>query len=68
VYLQRRFLPWQILSDSKYKKVGEMKKNICIEELCKDCVPCLKEYLKYCYNLEFDEKPNYDYLWNLFDT
>lgn len=67
VYLQKKNLPWQdILIKQRVKKVAHLKKTADLEELCKGCVPELLDYLKYCYKLDFDEKPDYYYLMNLF--
>jgi len=67
VYLQKNHLPWQeIDSKDRFKKVADMKSNCNFEDLCQGCVPELKKYLDYCYKLEFDEKPDYEFLLKLF--
>jgi len=69
VYLQKLYLPWQnIDGKNKYEKVAEMKENINIEYLCDGCVSGLKEYLEYCYKLDFEDEPDYEYLLNFFRT
>lgn len=70
IYLQKGGLPWQGLNELKrskrYEKVGEMKKNIDNKILCDGCVKGMREYMEYVNKLEFEEKPDYDYLLNLF--
>ena len=43
IYLHRGSLPWQNIKVQQktawYKKIMEMKVNISLEDLCKDCPP-----------------------------
>eukprot|EP01084_Bolivina_argentea_P172971 299595_1 len=63
-------LPWSGLKRTSEKDViGETKINIPMEYLCKRFnIPKEFElYLTYCRTLKFEEKPNYDYLKQLFN-
>ena len=57
-------LPWYELKG--WKKIGEAKKLTPVEDICKGCPIEFHMYLHYCYGLQFDEKPDYDYLRKLF--
>ena len=57
-------LPWYELKG--WKTIGEAKKLTPIEDVCKGCPIEFHMYLYYCYGLQFDEKPDYNYLRNLF--
>lgn len=63
VYLFKGKLPWQnIKHDDKkerYKLIGEKKKQVSEEELCKNMPKEFVVFLKYVRNLDFDEKPPY---------
>ena len=43
------------------KKIGNMKINSSVKELCKK-TPFLEEFARYTYQLKFEEEPNYNYL------
>ena len=47
-----------------YKK---RRLEIDLDELCANVSPILREYMKYCYNLKFDEDPDYEFLQDLLD-
>jgi serine/threonine protein kinase len=70
IYFMKGKLPWQgLASDTKsdkYKLIGEMKQKISINELCEGVPEEFKDYLVYVRNLEFKQKPNYKYLYELF--
>jgi serine/threonine protein kinase len=70
IYLLVKKLPWQGLKKKKncdhIKLIGECKMKTSINDLCKGIPSCFKEYIKYCRNMDFDEKPDYNYLKNLF--
>lgn len=70
VYLLLNKLPWQGLKKKKdvdhIKTIGECKKNTELEVLCEGLPQCFLEYIKYCRDLEFNEKPDYEYLKKLF--
>ena len=65
-------LPWQGVSckakAEKYIKIYNMKKYLNLEEFCKDMPKEIIYYLNYCKQLEFEQKPNYDYLRGLFEN
>jgi serine/threonine protein kinase len=73
IYLIRGELPWQNIvienKDEKIAEVGKIKKNTKIRDICKDLPENMYKYLKYCYKLKFEEKPDYEkcriYLENL---
>ncbi|KAJ3074046.1 hypothetical protein HDU98_012239 [Podochytrium sp. JEL0797] len=64
-------LPWQGIKAAtptqKYEKIGQMKCWVPVDELCHGFPEEFRIYLKYCRDLTFDEKPDYNYLWGLFD-
>lgn len=70
VYFLLRKLPWQGLKKKKdvdhIKLIGECKMKTSLDELCKNIPQCFKDYIKYSRELKFDEKPDYNYLRNLF--
>ena len=47
--------------------VVKKKKRTTVENLCKECHIEFHMYLNYVRSLRFDEKPDYDYLRNLFN-
>ena len=57
-------LPWYELKG--WKVIGEVKQLTPVEDICKGCPIEFHMYLHYCYGLQFDEKPDYDYLRKLF--
>lgn len=69
IYFLRGSLPWQGLKadtlKERYQRIGDTKRATPIESLCEG-FPEVALYLKQVRNLEFDEKPNYDQLYNLF--
>lgn len=63
-------LPWRGFEEADKKKRCDMVKrkklSVSHEELCEGLPEEFLEYFKYCFGLEYDEKPNYEYLQNLF--
>ena len=63
-------LPWQniktVNKKEKYKKIKQRKLGISVEKLCEYLPIEFQIYLKYCRNLKFTEKPDYEYLKNIF--
>ena len=57
-------LPWYELKG--WKAIGEAKMLTPVEDICKGCPIEFHMYLSYCCGLQFDEKPDYDYLRKLF--
>jgi hypothetical protein len=70
IYFSRGKLPWQGLKartkQEKYDLIGKTKREIPIEELCRDSPQEFAQYMHYCMQLQFEEEPNYFYLKNLF--
>jgi serine/threonine protein kinase len=70
IYLLKDKLPWQGIKEknkiTKYNKIYECKKTHNAHVLCMDIPPEFEAYLDYTQTLDFSEKPNYQYLKNLF--
>ena len=63
-------LPWQGLKakskTQKYNRISKVKRETTIDILCQNKPKQFAEYLKYCRKLDFNAKPDYKYLRNLF--
>ena len=63
-------LPWQGLRaesiKERYQLIGYTKRTIPIEKLCESLPSEFATYLRYVRRLDFQEKPNYNYLKKLF--
>jgi serine/threonine protein kinase len=63
-------LPWQGLKGDDKKtqieKIGDKKLMVSTEKLCEGIPRCFYSYLDYCKKLEYQDKPNYNYLRDLF--
>jgi casein kinase 1 len=70
MYFNRGALPWQGLraqtKRDKYDRISDKKMSTPIELLCKGFPPEFAIYLNYCRSLRFDDKPDYDYLRDIF--
>ncbi|KRX10820.1 Protein kinase-like domain [Pseudocohnilembus persalinus] len=70
VYLLTGTLPWIGIKaknkDDKHTKVRQMKINMPEEDICDGCPKQFVTFLKYAKSLDFQEKPNYTYIQNLF--
>lgn len=69
IYFLKGFLPWQRLNcpaDKVGSSVLEHKEKITNEELCSGIPTEFKLYMDHVKGLEFDDKPNYNYLLSLF--
>ncbi|KAI0987725.1 hypothetical protein GJ496_006490 [Pomphorhynchus laevis] len=70
LYLLRGKLPWQGIQAAtkrhKYYKIHKMKQECDIESLCKGYSPVFAEYMNYVKNLDFTERPDYNYMKNMF--
>lgn len=70
IYFINGSLPWQgIKTDGKKSHIvliGQCKLSTSLNKLCSNIPKCIKDYLQYCMNLSFSDKPDYDYLFNLF--
>lgn len=68
----RGSLPWQGLNaktkDEKYSLIKNKKINTSFEALCKGFPEEFVTYFNYCHKLQFEEKPDYEYLKKLFKT
>lgn len=72
VYFIKGVLPWQGIKKQKgidhLKLIGEKKTCVSLNSLCEGVPSCFKKYLEYCRELGFNEKPDYDYILELFDN
>ncbi|CAD8122359.1 unnamed protein product [Paramecium sonneborni] len=70
MYLLRGQLPWQNMKANnqkdKYQRIMEKKLETSSDVLCKGFPIEMSQYLNYCKNLKFEEKPDYQYLKGLF--
>eukprot|EP01016_Furgasonia_blochmanni_P046517 TRINITY_DN6719_c0_g1_i1.p1 TRINITY_DN6719_c0_g1~~TRINITY_DN6719_c0_g1_i1.p1 ORF type:complete len:280 (-),score=63.68 TRINITY_DN6719_c0_g1_i1:196-930(-) len=69
MYFLRGALPWQNLKANnkkdKYERIMEKKLSTPIDVLCKGFPQEFAQYLTYCRNLRFEDKPDYNYVRNL---
>ena len=70
IFLLKGELPWHILKytnlDELFNNSLEIKRNILMEDLCKDLPNKFYDYMKFVKNLNFETKPDYNYLRSLF--
>ena len=70
IYFIKGNLPWQGIpaenKTDKYSLIGKMKQETSIDQLCEGAPAEFKDYLSHVKSLEFKEKPNYRYLYDLF--
>lgn len=70
VYLLNGKLPWQGIkaytNTEKYNKITEKKLSTIIEVLCQGLPSEFASFLQYARSLRFEERPQYEYLKNLF--
>lgn len=75
VYFLVGKLPWQGLklpanvngtASQKHKLILDKKEATPLSDLCKECPKEFEDYLQYCRELEFDGKPDMQYLRGLF--
>lgn len=72
IYMLNGHLMWQNMNSNsksdKYQQIKRMKQTISMEELTISCPREFLHYMRYCRNLQFEQKPDYDYLRGLFET
>jgi serine/threonine protein kinase len=69
IYLAKGKLPWQFINRNlaeRVKAIGESKKTILVEELCKNLPESFFKYYLYLKKLTYFDEPDYEYLINLF--
>ncbi|EGR31172.1 protein kinase domain protein [Ichthyophthirius multifiliis] len=70
IYFMKGKLPWQELKaqnqKERFEKILEKKQYHNLQQLCGKLSEELLEYMKYCTQLEFDKKPDYNYLKKIF--
>ena len=70
LYFLRGDLPWQGIkcknNEKHYEKIGNIKQITSIDELCSGFPEQFKQYFKYVKQLDFKDKPNYNFLIELF--
>jgi len=69
-YFLRGSLPWSGLDaktqEEKYRRICEKKEKTPVADLNTGFPKQFDEYLSYCRNLQFTDKPDYTMLWGLF--
>lgn len=72
MYFLRGKLPWQGLRargvKEKYEKIKQKKIMTNLEDLCKGFPSEFVAYMQYCRTLNFEDKPDYKYIKNLFSS
>jgi serine/threonine protein kinase len=68
IYFLRGSLPWQGLELERHDRVVESKQTMSANVLCQGLPLQLCTFLEYSRSLSFNDKPDYDYLYNLFST
>lgn len=70
VYLIKGSLPWQGLKkkskDNPIDRIGDKKMMISASVLCEGLPECFCDYINYTKDLDFTDKPDYEYLRKLF--
>eukprot|EP00928_Gymnodinium_smaydae_P000027 TRINITY_DN10013_c0_g1_i1.p1 TRINITY_DN10013_c0_g1~~TRINITY_DN10013_c0_g1_i1.p1 ORF type:complete len:313 (+),score=30.18 TRINITY_DN10013_c0_g1_i1:63-1001(+) len=66
LYLVKGKLPWSYPHGSseevKRRYILQMKQSISVDSLCEGLPPAFRLYVQYCRSLEYEDKPDYDYL------
>lgn len=66
VYLLQGSLPWQGLpaktKQEKYDQILQKKQETPLEDLCSNCPIEFVKYLRYCRELQFEDRPDYGFL------
>lgn len=70
IYLVKGRLPWQGLPKKDKRgnmdQIKDKKMSTTIEDLCEDLPECFGFYMEYTREMEFSQKPDYEYLKGLF--
>ena len=70
VYFIKGKLPWQKVrgkdKNEKYTNIRKLKQGLGSSTICTNLPKEFQSYLDYVSNLEFDQRPDYNYLRNLF--
>ena len=72
VYLHKGFLPWSGLEEHNnqqmYMNMRLMKESVDFTKFQGGLPPCFEEYFQYVKNLNYDEQPDYNYLYNIWHS
>jgi casein kinase 1 epsilon len=72
IYLHNGNLPWEgqrgKTKQDKYEKISNIKRLILVKTLCERLPNEFVSFIEYCYDLRFEEKPNYELLRRLFKS
>ncbi|CAD8200845.1 unnamed protein product [Paramecium pentaurelia] len=71
IYLMKQSLPWMNIEKNdiqRLEKIGKLKSETTIEELCSECPNSILKYMKYVKLLSQQQKPQYAMLRGLFLT
>jgi serine/threonine protein kinase len=71
IYFASGGLPWQNVKVARHKRrksIGKYKQSVPIEDLTRGLPAEFAKYMTYVRSLQFEERPNYDYLKNLFSS
>ena len=73
-FCRRGYLPWMDAEEipgldkkERMAAILDIKRETTMHDLTLGLPECFEKYMKYCRNLQFDQKPNYAYLQGLFD-
>lgn len=70
IYFFKGRLPWQSIKHqdkyTRYKMIGDVKQKTSVDDLCTGMPKEFLIYMNYVKTLDFDEKPNYNSLINMF--
>ena len=70
IFLVKKNLPWNYdlnyINKEKYEKLVKNKRNHGNGSLFNNIPKELEEYIRYTYNLKFEQEPNYEYLKSIF--
>lgn len=71
IYFAKGRLPWQGIcrdrnKENIFESIGNIKLATKLETLCDNMPKCFMDYLQYCRDLSFEEKPNYKLLIKMF--